>query len=150
MCSGCEWVSGVSRNSAGLSERSHMCEHTRILHVILHYFSWVGFVVFVVRLLCSYFTFLLFISCTCTPEWYGPHCTSRYDDCAGGGQDLCVHGVCIDSDRVNPNEVIQNYVYLFSVFHMHLDIKNKLLICQYFDFFSIEQKTRNFRGFYSS
>ncbi|KAL2085662.1 hypothetical protein ACEWY4_018982 [Coilia grayii] len=42
--------------------------------------------------------------CTCPAEWYGPHCTSRYDDCAGGGQDLCEHGVCIDSDRVTPNE----------------------------------------------
>lgn len=45
-------------------------------------------------------------SCNCLPEWHGPHCTSRYDDCAGGSQDLCVHGVCIDSDRVTPNEVI--------------------------------------------
>lgn len=44
-------------------------------------------------------------SCTCPAEWFGPHCTSRYDDCAGGGQDLCEHGVCIDSDRVTPNQV---------------------------------------------
>ncbi|XP_066539114.1 cubilin [Hoplias malabaricus] len=43
-------------------------------------------------------------TCTCPPEWYGPHCTSRYDDCVGSNQDLCVHGLCIDSDRVNPNE----------------------------------------------
>ncbi|XP_064190205.1 cubilin [Anguilla rostrata] len=43
-------------------------------------------------------------SCTCSAEWYGPHCTSRYDDCQAGGQDLCVHGLCIDSDRVTPNQ----------------------------------------------
>ncbi|XP_076146859.1 cubilin [Alosa pseudoharengus] len=43
-------------------------------------------------------------TCTCPAEWYGPHCTSRYDDCAGGSQDLCEHGVCIDSDRVTPNQ----------------------------------------------
>ncbi|KAJ8276925.1 hypothetical protein GJAV_G00069430 [Gymnothorax javanicus] len=43
-------------------------------------------------------------SCTCSPEWHGSHCTSRYDDCQTGGQGLCVHGLCIDSDRVIPNE----------------------------------------------
>lgn len=43
-------------------------------------------------------------TCTCPAEWHGPHCTSHYDDCDGGSQDLCEHGVCIDSDRVNPNE----------------------------------------------
>ncbi|XP_066579431.1 cubilin [Amia ocellicauda] len=43
-------------------------------------------------------------SCTCPPEWYGPHCTSRHDDCQGGSQDLCEHGICIDSDRVNPDQ----------------------------------------------
>uniref|UniRef100_W5MX16 Cubilin n=1 Tax=Lepisosteus oculatus TaxID=7918 RepID=W5MX16_LEPOC len=42
--------------------------------------------------------------CNCPPEWYGPHCTSRYDDCEGGSQDLCEHGICIDSDRVIPNQ----------------------------------------------
>lgn len=50
--------------------------------------------------------FVFHSSCNCLPEWYGPHCTSRYDDCAGGNQDLCVHGMCIDSDRVTPDEVI--------------------------------------------
>ncbi|XP_061094184.1 cubilin [Conger conger] len=43
-------------------------------------------------------------SCTCSAEWHGPHCTSRYDDCQAGGQDLCEHGLCIDSDRVTPNQ----------------------------------------------
>nr|XP_023646366.1 cubilin [Paramormyrops kingsleyae] len=43
-------------------------------------------------------------SCTCTPEWSGTHCTSRYDDCAGGSQELCAHGLCIDSDRLTPNQ----------------------------------------------
>ncbi|MEE6466793.1 hypothetical protein FKM82_007054 [Ascaphus truei] len=43
-------------------------------------------------------------SCTCTPEWNGPHCTSKYDDCRGGSEDLCVHGICIDSDRVQHNQ----------------------------------------------
>ncbi|MGH0150723.1 UNVERIFIED_CONTAM: hypothetical protein FKN15_032572 [Acipenser sinensis] len=37
-------------------------------------------------------------------EWYGPHCTSRYDDCQGGSQALCEHGICIDSDRVQPGQ----------------------------------------------
>ncbi|KPP69550.1 cubilin-like, partial [Scleropages formosus] len=44
-------------------------------------------------------------TCTCSPEWYGTHCTSRYDDCALGSQNLCSHGLCIDSDRVTPNQV---------------------------------------------
>ncbi|XP_054878715.1 cubilin isoform X1 [Poeciliopsis prolifica] len=38
--------------------------------------------------------------CQCSPEWSGNLCTVRYDDCRNGGQDLCVHGLCIDSDRV--------------------------------------------------
>uniref|UniRef100_A0A8C3I7Z9 Cubilin n=1 Tax=Chrysemys picta bellii TaxID=8478 RepID=A0A8C3I7Z9_CHRPI len=43
-------------------------------------------------------------SCTCTPETYGPHCTSTFDDCQGGSLALCEHGICIDSDREQPNE----------------------------------------------
>ncbi|KAM4689065.1 cubilin [Discoglossus pictus] len=39
-------------------------------------------------------------SCSCTPEWYGPQCTSMYDDCKLDSLNLCVHGICIDSDRV--------------------------------------------------
>ncbi|XP_054478628.1 cubilin [Anoplopoma fimbria] len=39
-------------------------------------------------------------SCTCSPEWSGSLCTVRYDDCRNGGLDLCVHGTCIDADRV--------------------------------------------------
>uniref|UniRef100_A0A3P8SX64 Cubilin n=1 Tax=Amphiprion percula TaxID=161767 RepID=A0A3P8SX64_AMPPE len=39
-------------------------------------------------------------TCTCSPEWSGNLCTERYDDCRNAGQDLCVHGICIDADRV--------------------------------------------------
>ncbi|XP_053714419.1 cubilin isoform X1 [Synchiropus splendidus] len=41
-------------------------------------------------------------SCTCSPEWSGSQCTQRYDDCRSGGANLCVHGTCIDADRVTP------------------------------------------------
>ncbi|KAM9333329.1 LOW QUALITY PROTEIN: cubilin [Pholidichthys leucotaenia] len=40
-------------------------------------------------------------TCTCSPEWHGALCTARYDDCRNAAQDLCVHGICIDSDRVS-------------------------------------------------
>ncbi|KAM6953504.1 cubilin [Aplochiton taeniatus] len=43
-------------------------------------------------------------TCTCSPEWSGTLCTSRYDDCRTGGQDLCVHGMCIDADRVTAGQ----------------------------------------------
>ncbi|KAK6490308.1 cubilin [Huso huso] len=43
-------------------------------------------------------------NCVCSAEWYGPHCTSQYDDCQGGSQALCEHGICIDSDRVQPGQ----------------------------------------------
>ncbi|XP_072307339.1 cubilin [Eucyclogobius newberryi] len=43
-------------------------------------------------------------SCSCSPEWGGSLCTQRYDDCRGAGQDLCVHGTCIDADRVVPGQ----------------------------------------------
>ncbi|XP_047205867.1 cubilin [Girardinichthys multiradiatus] len=39
-------------------------------------------------------------TCQCSPEWSGNLCTVRYDDCRNGGQGLCVHGICIDADRV--------------------------------------------------
>ncbi|XP_059183305.1 cubilin [Centropristis striata] len=39
-------------------------------------------------------------TCTCLPEWSGLLCSVRYDDCRNAGQDLCVHGTCIDADRV--------------------------------------------------
>ncbi|CAB1340813.1 unnamed protein product [Coregonus sp. 'balchen'] len=42
-------------------------------------------------------------TCTCSPEWSGTLCTTRYDDCQGAAQDLCVHGTCIDADRITPN-----------------------------------------------
>ncbi|XP_038652379.1 cubilin [Scyliorhinus canicula] len=43
-------------------------------------------------------------SCTCTPEWHGPHCTFKYDDCQGGSRAPCEHGTCIDSERVQLNQ----------------------------------------------
>ncbi|KAM7390891.1 hypothetical protein PAMA_008881 [Pampus argenteus] len=43
-------------------------------------------------------------TCNCSPEWSGTLCTVRYDDCRNGGQDLCVHGTCIDADRITPGE----------------------------------------------
>ncbi|NWR74432.1 CUBN protein, partial [Centropus unirufus] len=42
-------------------------------------------------------------SCSCTPETYGPHCVLRFDDCQGGSETLCVHGICVDADRDEPN-----------------------------------------------
>ncbi|KAJ3611231.1 hypothetical protein NHX12_021247, partial [Muraenolepis orangiensis] len=43
-------------------------------------------------------------SCSCSPEWSGSLCTTRYDDCRVGGQTLCVHGMCIDADRVTQGQ----------------------------------------------
>lgn len=43
-------------------------------------------------------------SCSCTPEWSGTFCTVRYDDCRNAGQDLCVHGTCIDADRITAGQ----------------------------------------------
>ncbi|XP_074549445.1 cubilin [Halichoeres trimaculatus] len=43
-------------------------------------------------------------TCTCSPEWSGTLCTVRYDDCRNAGQDLCVHGTCIDADRITPGQ----------------------------------------------
>ncbi|KAK2886327.1 cubilin [Channa argus] len=43
-------------------------------------------------------------TCNCSPEWSGTLCTVRYDDCRNAGQDLCVHGTCIDADRVTPGQ----------------------------------------------
>ena len=50
-------------------------------------------------------TFLFLRRCNCSPEWSGTLCTVRYDDCRNAGQDLCVHGTCIDADRVVPGQV---------------------------------------------
>ena len=44
-------------------------------------------------------------SCSCSPEWSGTLCTVRFDDCRGSGQSLCVHGMCIDADRVTTGQV---------------------------------------------
>nr|XP_033495310.1 cubilin [Epinephelus lanceolatus] len=43
-------------------------------------------------------------TCSCSPEWSGTLCTVRFDDCRNAGQDLCVHGTCIDADRVTPGQ----------------------------------------------
>ncbi|CAL8311895.1 unnamed protein product [Merluccius merluccius] len=43
-------------------------------------------------------------SCSCSAEWSGTLCTVRYDDCRVAGQGLCVHGMCIDADRVTPGQ----------------------------------------------
>ncbi|XP_029134023.2 cubilin [Labrus bergylta] len=43
-------------------------------------------------------------TCTCPPEWSGTLCSVRYDDCRNAGQDLCVHGTCIDADRITPGQ----------------------------------------------
>ncbi|KAF6722152.1 Cubilin [Oryzias melastigma] len=43
-------------------------------------------------------------SCTCSPEWSGTLCTERYDDCRTAIQNLCVHGFCIDADRVTSGQ----------------------------------------------
>ncbi|XP_075684851.1 cubilin [Rhinoderma darwinii] len=43
-------------------------------------------------------------TCSCTPEWYGPQCTSKYDDCKAGSVELCVHGICIDLDRIQKDQ----------------------------------------------
>uniref|UniRef100_A0A8D2IQV5 Cubilin n=1 Tax=Varanus komodoensis TaxID=61221 RepID=A0A8D2IQV5_VARKO len=43
-------------------------------------------------------------SCICTPETYGFHCASKFDDCHGGSQALCAHGLCIDGKREQPNQ----------------------------------------------
>lgn len=59
---------------------------------------------------------LLFVcSCSCPPEWHGTLCMMRYDDCRNAGSDLCVHGLCIDADRVIAGQVTTRlpYIYLF-------------------------------------
>nr|XP_044991063.1 cubilin [Jaculus jaculus] len=43
-------------------------------------------------------------SCHCTPETYGPQCASKYNDCEGGSKERCVHGICEDLDREQPNQ----------------------------------------------
>jgi len=49
------------------------------------------------------------ISCSCAPETYGPLCALKFDDCQGGSETLCGHGICIDADRDQPDEV-RNHV----------------------------------------
>nr|XP_039268068.1 cubilin-like [Styela clava] len=41
--------------------------------------------------------------CNCPNSYYGPLCTSLYDDCFDGNVAKCVHGVCINSPRDDPN-----------------------------------------------
>ncbi|KAG9476560.1 hypothetical protein GDO78_003221 [Eleutherodactylus coqui] len=42
--------------------------------------------------------------CTCTPEWYGPLCTLKYDDCRADSAEICMHGICIDMDRIQKDQ----------------------------------------------
>ncbi|MBZ3891922.1 Cubilin [Sciurus carolinensis] len=44
-------------------------------------------------------------SCKCTPETYGPQCAFKYNDCEGGSQERCGHGICEDLERQRPGEV---------------------------------------------
>ncbi|KAH0627496.1 hypothetical protein JD844_003261 [Phrynosoma platyrhinos] len=54
---------------------------------------------------CHYNTaFFFFQSCTCTPETYGPHCASKFNDCERGSPVLCQHGLCVDGIREQPNQ----------------------------------------------
>ncbi|XP_069504454.1 cubilin [Ambystoma mexicanum] len=48
--------------------------------------------------------------CDCPPEWSGRLCTAKYDDCQGGARDLCVHGICVDVDRVQEGQPKYNCV----------------------------------------
>ncbi|KAM9673713.1 cubilin [Trichechus inunguis] len=41
--------------------------------------------------------------CICSPDTYGPQCASRYDDCEEGSKDRCVHGICEDLVREQPD-----------------------------------------------
>lgn len=54
--------------------------------------------------------FLFLCSCNCSPEWSGTLCTVRYDDCRNAGQDLCVHGTCIDTDRIVAGQVTSHFI----------------------------------------
>lgn len=54
----------------------------------------------VIVLLCYSFQ-----SCRCTPDTYGPHCASKFDDCERGSPALCGHGLCIDGKREQLNQV---------------------------------------------
>lgn len=55
-------------------------------------------------------SFMFLYSCNCSPEWSGSLCTVRYDDCRNGGQNLCVHGTCIDADRTIPGQVTSELI----------------------------------------
>ena len=60
--------------------------------------------------------FLFLCSCNCSPEWSGTLCSVRYDDCRNAGQDLCVHGTCIDADRVVAGQVTCHFtLYLINL-----------------------------------
>jgi len=60
--------------------------------------------------------FLVVYSCNCSPEWSGNLCAVRYDDCRNAGHDLCVHGLCIDADRIIPGQVTSDLLLLLILF----------------------------------
>lgn len=67
----------------------------------------------------------LFVSsCTCSPEWSGTLCTERYDDCRNAGPSLCVHGLCIDADRVVSGQVINRLQLALhsTIINLHKDL----------------------------
>lgn len=74
------------------------------------------------------FLFLFLCSCNCSPEWSGTLCTVRYDDCRNAGQDLCVHGTCIDTDRIVAGQVISHFILYLT----NLKSKGKTLKVQDF------------------
>lgn len=45
------------------------------------------------------------VSCSCTPETYGPNCALKFDDCQEGSETLCEHGLCVDEERDQPHRV---------------------------------------------
>ena len=69
--------------------------------------------------------FLFLCSCNCSPEWSGTLCSVRYDDCRNAGQDLCVHGTCIDADRVVAGKVTSHFtLYLINLKNTVQVVKN--------------------------
>lgn len=40
--------------------------------------------------------------CQCLPDFFGPFCSSQFDDCTDGNV-KCVHGICVDNPRDDPS-----------------------------------------------
>ncbi|KAM7154824.1 cubilin-like [Molossus nigricans] len=47
---------------------------------------------------------LTLLFCRCSPDTHGPQCASKYNDCEGGSQALCVHGICEDQVHVQDGQ----------------------------------------------